>query len=162
LQKFLDFLGHKGNPVFITQDTTFGLFTRVVVQINSVYMVSRLNILGITRNKTWTTKPLLNLENDLDFWRGLIDGDGTIRIKKNLPYIVVCGTKEIAQGFADFTNNLTPSRTRPKITASVRNTKHYQFAVGGSRGLTVISKLYYKGCISLDRKQEIVNKILEG
>jgi hypothetical protein len=163
LQKLLALLGSK-SKVYILEDvqTTFGVTTSALLSIKSQRLVDQLLQLGIEYRKSLTATPLVNLEYDVDFWRGVIDGDGSLRIRSGIyvyAEIAICGTESIVQGFADFAKIVAPTPHTPKITK--RKSTHFGFAVGGSRASKIVSLQYYPHCLSLDRKQIIADKIKE-
>lgn len=162
LDKFLKFLKSESKVYILeNQDTTFGKAEYALVSIKSTPLVQRLRGLGIEYRKSLTAKPLLGLEKDPDFWRGVIDGDGSLRIRKIYngwyPEISICGTQAVVQGFADFCTYLVPGRSA-KITKR-KDREHYGFAVGAKRAKAIVSILYYPNCVGLARKIVIAGRI---
>jgi hypothetical protein len=158
LQKFFDSLENK-SKIYILKDiqTTFGIATSAWARVKSPRLVQQLQVLGIDYRKSLIAKPLIGLEYDIDFWRGVIDGDGSLRIrtmhhKYTYCEVAICGTEAVVQGFANLALLLVPTPHIPKIT---RRKNIYGFAVGGSRATKLLSLLYYQDCLALNRKQEI-------
>lgn len=156
LEKFSNFLEVKSHIYYHKNKKC------VQFQIGAKSCFKELKSYGIVPRKSLIAKPILGLEEDVDFWRGVIDGDGSIFIRDILGYITpvikIFGTNDIVKGFVDFIYKLTPNKKLPKIYPQVNI---FQFSIKGHRARYIISKLYYPGCVALDRKMEIANKVKE-
>lgn len=135
------------HPIFKHRDISKG------VMIKNKLFVKNLVDAGICPNKSYTIKPIL-LRRDLQrhFWRGVVDGDGTLSTRKHHQVISVAGNKFTCDGFGEFLrSNGVPTKaktfTRPQSVSS--------FSVNGSGMTKLVSNLLYGNCtIFLDRKME--------
>lgn len=104
---------------------------------------------------------LANIPNDsysiYDFWRGVIDGDGSLGISKalgNKPFLSLCTDAEgIKEGYLGFLKNEFGI-----IKKSSRNKRDnaYNIMIYGKKVIPIISKLYLENSPSLfiDRKHQ--------
>ena len=91
-----------------------------------------------------------------DFWRGCIDGDGTLGISCGVPGLKLWGSHWLLQAFVDFLGPVSsrrPLNVRPARTIFVVSTG-YQTAV------KVVGRLYSGATVVLDRKAERAAAIL--
>ena len=117
----------------------------------------RLAEFGIVPRKTWIDSPVhKELKQDRDFWRGLIDGDGCVCIAKKGGYasISFCGNKKVVEDFITLCGEKTGRF--PKISL---NCNTWYAALGAAKAASLLDWLYYPGCVSLERKLNIVEKI---
>lgn len=73
--------------------------------------------LGFTPNKSTSTSIPTQLQSSSHFWRGVIDGDGSLFISGNYLYLSMCGTRAVCQSFLDCTRSIgiqTKAKVRPK------------------------------------------------
>ena len=116
----------------------------------SVEMCQQLAKYNVMPNKSANEVVPESLALDVDFWRGVVDGDGNVRIRPqdNCPCLTLTGSWRLIDKFADFL--LEIAGKRPAVS---QNHSIYQLGVGGSRARTALSKIYYDGCApALDRK----------
>lgn len=144
-----------------------GLFSLVICNVTLYQSLLRF---GLTPCKS-ATAHVVGLENDRHFWRGVIDGDGSlvppherIRTKRGRQVTVrdgaivsLVGAQSLLQQFAAFVNALCPSSQ-----ASVRSDGRtgWQFAITGVHAVAVIKHLYTDCVISLPRKMAIARRII--
>jgi hypothetical protein len=100
------------------------------------------------------------LNND-DFWRGLVDGDGSLlwtnskRPARNYPRIRLLGSLAITTGFLNFCRQFTP------IAASVRPyCGIYDIAFTGEPARIIVRVLYASAPIALPRKAALAAAML--
>jgi len=118
---------------------------------------------GITPRKSLSAKASSDLIYNKNFWRGLIDGDGTVYIydkRKNelhfYPRLIVNGSIDICNQFKDF------------ICSNYPNFKGNVFKVGpifrvsvkGEIAFSLIKYLYQNASVFLDRKMESAKNII--
>ncbi len=86
-----------------------------------------------------------------DFWRGMIDGDGSIGInKKGLWFISLVGSKDVVNKFASF---IKKQLDIPKPTISVGKSGLHQITYAAITKVYLIAQLLYEGSeLYLDRK----------
>lgn len=163
LQRFKAFLGYGGSfriidPSIVTKNATgFASIT-----FDSPYMVRRLQALGVTHPKS-TRSVNAELQESRDFWRGVVDGDGTVgsyklgNPRKEYPHLSLCGSREIIESFLIFCAGIVEIKSRA-LKASSGNI--FVTAIRGKRALSIMRVLYQDGDLSLTRKHATVQKTL--
>lgn len=154
LQKFLDDLD-SNHPIKSYEKN------KVMIRITSWEIVNDLRKYNIVPRKSLIVRPyeLPSLTEEVDYWRGIVDSDGWLCLRKRGNYytysIGVCGTKWICEGFKRFVLNYVES------IAKVHNYDTYSsYAIHDSKALTIIKLLYENAPVYLDRKHEIAQKII--
>jgi hypothetical protein len=116
------------------------------------------NNFNITSKKSLTLKPpQLSDINSLTFIKGLIDGDGTIRLTedKRLEFSIV-GTKEILFWICSIFNVIEPSKTKLDATPRHRSDRTinncWTYKLTGFRAYSILSNLDRIKSPRLDRK----------
>lgn len=91
-----------------------------------------------------------------DFWRGAIDGDGTVSVKrqygKPVPYLSLCGASlELIEQFRRYVLTVIPdTKAKPYKSKLGLNV----FMLGNSYAVRMIDHLYGNAAVTLDRKAE--------
>lgn len=89
--------------------------------------------------------------SEVDYWRGIIDGDGSLGLtKNNIPFISLTTKSEnMANSYRNFVERSTNYRIK-----SERNDrdKIYNLMLTKEKAQIIINLLYYKGCLCLNRK----------
>jgi hypothetical protein len=128
--------------------------------------------LGLYPNKSTTlTIPDYLLYNK-NFWRGCVDGDGSLFISKNSLYLSLCGTRNICESFLTFCKSLGINSK-----ATVRSKKGYSFdfceiQFSGKNAVAIAEKLYednsylrierkYQNFLNYKSANKYLNKIYE-
>jgi DNA-binding transcriptional regulator WhiA len=97
--------------------------------------------------------------NSIDYWRGFIDGDGSLGITShNLPFLsIITNSDKMAKAYIKFLSTITH-----KVKTTTRNKRDnvYNIMITKSDMINVARHLYYNGCIALQRKLDIVQFIL--
>lgn len=159
--RFRDFMGST-NKVIVTKThkTTYGNVQTSCVWISSERAVDRLIELGITYRKTKTAVAHADLAASPDFWRGFVDGDGTVTSVVNrgvtYPVIGVGGTLAMMEQFKAFVERSLPC-VQVRI-GSCRGLARVGF--NGSVAKEVIRLLYKDATVSLDRKMKKAQEAL--
>ncbi|WP_414577217.1 hypothetical protein [Anabaena sp. CCY 9402-a] len=87
----------------------------------------------------------------VDYFRGLIDGDGSLGLtSKGFPFLsLVTSSSYIAIGYIEFINQMTG-----QVKTSTRNTRDrvYNIVVYKEDAQTLVRQLYYNNCLALSRK----------
>lgn len=148
LEKLRDFLKYNGIIALRDNDRYCSL------EITSGYLVDSLKRFGITERKSRSTK-IVGLNNNLHFWRGVIDGDGCLyRNKEGYRVLFLCGSEPLMNQYADYLVEQNLVRRRP----SVRNIKIIkQVTVNGKEAAAAVYHFYANARVSLERKQAIAN-----
>lgn len=93
-----------------------------------------------------------------DYFRGLIDGDGSLGLTTNgFPFLsLVTASIEIANEYLSFLKSITDKEKT--TTANVRD-KVFNIAVYKEDAQKVVQALYYSNCLALPRKMEKARSI---
>lgn len=100
--------------------------------------------------------------NEIDYWRGIIDGDGSIGItSNNLPFVsLVTKSEELANGYLLFLEKYL--NIKKSISRNKRD-KCFNISVFIENAQIISGLLYYPGCLSINRKikkaSEVINWI---
>lgn len=126
--------------------------------VTSKELVEDLLLYGVTEKKSNTLNPALENIPEIflkDFWRGVIDGDGSIFLcpKNNSLTVSLVGTKEVCVKFLTYFK-----RKNINYYEKIDN-KTKMVSISGKQGLEALSKLYNNSVIHLERKY---NKYLKG
>ena len=101
--------------------------------------------------KSLTVAPLTMPHSIIDFWRGLIDADGSLGITaRGIPFLSLVTTSEaMARAYEAFLTTITGS-----VKVTNRNKRDSAFNVGvlNEDAVKVAAILYYDGCLGLERK----------
>ena len=124
--------------------------------IHSQKIVARLAEFGVVPNKTFTAK-VINLEMNRHFWRGVIDGDGSLIVhkaskknRKSYPGISLCGAKPLVSQFLEFAGLIAP-----EIRVNIRRKENiWKVSFIGRPAIKIIRELYLDSTIYLSRKYE--------
>lgn len=128
------------------------------------HLANKLISYGVTPRKSFSAKACDDLAANKDFFRGVIDGDGHIklRLRKNrkpgtyIAMLELYGSEHITQQFAAFAETIIggAAHVRPKkniFVATVHGTKAYK----------LIKYLYEDAEVFLDRKMEEAKEIID-
>lgn len=91
------------------------------------------------------------------YWRGMVDGDGSLARKgENLYTVFLCGSEACVRGFAAWAAELCGTTAKPYT-----RTGCWYISISGRHQVRkLVQALYGDAAVSLDRKQEIANRIL--
>jgi hypothetical protein len=121
--------------------------------ISSRQITDDLGHYGVAPRKSKTAE-VKHLETNRHFWRGVIDGDGSLSATRNggkeYPTLQLCGAQPLMRQFVAYVHGLVPN-----WKGGVRVHKQI-FAVGlvSSAALAMIRDLYRPGDVALERKAE--------
>lgn len=97
--------------------------------------------------------------SEIDYWRGVIDGDGSLGLTANqYPFLSLITTSPFLH--CAYTEFLFQKIGQRKITTPNKRDKAFNICVFKENAQKLIGELYYPGCICLDRKlksAEMVN-----
>lgn len=121
------------------------------IEINSKKLVSDLLFFGFTRKKSFTAK-VAHLETNKDFWRGVIDGDGSVGSwKSRNTYragLSLCGSYDMMIQYKTFLRLHCP-----KCKAAIHKQKNiFVVIIGGQEAVAILKLLYEDAPVYLDRK----------
>lgn len=96
--------------------------------------------------------------SEIDYFRGIIDGDGSLGFAKGIPFLsLVTASKNLANEYEIFISKLI--HKHKKLTPNKRD-GIYNICIFSEDAQIVIKKLYYKDCLCLDRKYKLANEVL--
>lgn len=157
LEKFNTFLEGNLNIRYVKSTKAY------TVGFSSKYMVERLKSFGIYQNKTFSCVPPTLLEFNIDFWRGVIDGDGHLGIsngcgkdKRIRPRLELCGNYATVVGFKVFID----TQIENFINVISRHSSIYKIQSSGNKAFKIARLLYDNAEVFLDRKYNVYNEML--
>lgn len=141
--------------------TNFGYLHSVGLRICNRQFTDEIKLLGIPAGKK---SHLINIPtvsfSEADYFRGLIDGDGSVGQDKNgRPFVgFVTKSLELAKNYNKFISKLTGgnfSNLKPNTRDQI-----YNITVFCEHAQTIMKYLYYNNCFCLNRKKEKVDTAL--
>ena len=106
------------------------------------------------KDKTNSITPPIGDYSESDFWRGVIDGDGSIGIKSKgkIPFISLTTKSELLkEAFCDYIYTIT--NFRPVCNRNIRDSV-YNITIHGEKALQLSEVLYKDSKIYIDRKYQ--------
>lgn len=129
-------------PITATARTTnFGTFQIFGIAVCCSALVNRLIELGVTPNKTHTVVANPSVLNNRHFWRGVVDGDGSVGMNKRGQLVIYlgCASETLIRQFETFVK--THVETRATISQHSKN-KHWRFQLTGKNAEKLAQELY--------------------
>lgn len=118
-------------------------------------LVAALHRYGVTPRKTFTAKASKKLVNNRHFWRGLIDGDGSIVVTRRWRSLSLTGSAELMRQFCEFVAKTIKAKVTPHPRKSVWGVSL------GERSAAALAKLLYSGArVALRRKARLARQLL--
>lgn len=154
IEKFRTFMG--GSQKITAHSSTSGgkTFVKHGYQFNSPTVVARLAELGITERKSFTATPPPELLDNRHFWRGMIDGNGSLGIypsprsrTKEIVNLELVGSRNVVDAFCAFASKYLD---RPVNTHSYKSI--FKMSLGGRPAARLVALLYDDASTALDRK----------
>jgi hypothetical protein len=162
LQKLLDFLCSESR-VSIYKRGHYGDYSKsdvAKIQVYSRWLVSSVARYGLVPRKTFDCKVSV-LERDRHFWRGMIDGDGSVgwhrKGEYRKPTVSLVGTKSLMIQFMEFCSTVTNVRA-----SVVQNKNIWMFRLVAKAAWDVIRNLYADAPVALDRKWLVAEEIINA
>jgi len=149
LEKFkdsLDFLGtiREYEPAAGCYPSAYKI---VELVFTSDRIVSGLESLGMVGDRI----PIEAIDSDRHFWRGMVDGDGSVGVSKGKPVITLCGKIGILEKFLKYLNDSGVATRRVPICRG----QIHQLVFSGPIAGRIIGNLYSNNTIALDRKNAV-------
>jgi hypothetical protein len=157
IEKFRKFLG-TDKPVSYELGRGFSKpGSRLVgLGITSRKMVNDLSTYGVVPRKSKTAEVKV-LESNRHFWRGMVDGDGWIFVRKDgLPVIGLTGSLNIVKQFVSFV-----ASTSGKTPSINPNHSIWRAAVSGKVAVALVKVLYGNCGMALTRKLSTATRIIK-
>jgi intein/homing endonuclease len=155
LESLMPVFKSSGYRPSLTQTVKKGrLYSRL--RVHSVQLVQELATLGITRRKSLTISVHMDSFGVylVDYIRGVIDGDGSITVRRNDVEVSLCSAS--SEFIRDINSLLPMFGIAPKnIGTRVRSRKNplYRFSVYSIDARSLLQQLYYPECLALPRKK---------
>lgn len=149
VEKFKNFL-ETDKPIYES-------YSNCEIDVISKRMVNCLEDFGVVPNKTGSEEVKGKLKDNCHFWRGVVDGDGSMGIYNKNPQLTLCGSKPLMLQFKNFVNGFCNTKA-----TVIDKDGYYKYTLGGKHLVSkVIEKLYSDATIYLDRKKKIADEILD-
>lgn len=175
LQKFMDWLeldskitntkrkvGDNGRGRYVPVEERE--FDSCTMSVTCEQIAADLERYGIVHRKTYCAEATALIAMNKDFWRGCIDGDGCIMVRRRVgkqrvsPAITLVGTKAIVSQFKNFVRANIPA-CDPAMTLP-KGKVIYQCCVNGANAIELARILYGNCTVALDRKLERAKDML--
>lgn len=103
---------------------------------------------NIVPNKTDKNVKVKHLQNDRHFWRGMIDGDGSLyNVTTQSPALSFTNQKSLTYQFYSFVKEYLDTNAKPR-----ENRWTYEFTLSNLKALKLAKTLYEDSSVYLDRK----------
>lgn len=132
---------------------------KYTLRFRDEHIYERLISLGMTQRKSLRErlpKCEMTIEQARHFWRGCIAGDGSIQMQGDkLPFIHLCGSKELCEAFSEFIREVVGLKEAPKVYSVTKiNEPIYNTRISGSKAVDLGDFLYKDSTVNLQRKYE--------
>lgn len=157
LRKLRDFLQCE-NPVKEYEQKSYvsksGILKTSRLTVRSRQIVSDLLKMGITPRKSLTATAPPMVADSRDFWRGVIDGDGTVAPPNGYRmYLSLCSCGRLAHQFHKHIKSVLGINGRLRQAIKPGRAVKYYAEYIGVNAAKVANYLYRDGDVGLDRKQ---------
>jgi hypothetical protein len=157
VEKFRDFLGSAHKIMKISGNGRRPDQYRFAV--SSLRITNALRELGVVERKTFSARASAPVSTNRHFWRGVVDGDGSIGWRarsRGRPQfcLQVAGSLPLMTQFRDYVRSITTSRANV-----YPNRRIYVFACTANVGKTVVRILYKDAPVALSRKLVIATQV---
>ncbi|MCH5583442.1 hypothetical protein MK805_00405 [Shimazuella sp. AN120528] len=97
--------------------------------------------------------------SEIDYFRGYIDGDGSLGLTSSgIPFLsIVTSSEEFANAYLNFIYKITG---KVKTSSPNKRDKVHNIAVFKEDAQSIAKVLYYEGCLAIPRKMEKAKEIL--
>jgi hypothetical protein len=134
-----------------------------VLDVCSPQIVNALVGHGITPRKTDTAQPWDGPAGLMPhYWRGVIDGDGSIGTYDGEAKMSLCGSEALVEAFLEFAKGICGTTASPR-QGKQGNRRYWLLALGGNRRLPpLLAALYDDAPVALTRKKAESDHIVHG
>lgn len=139
LRAFLEFLGCGDRPLGIANG---GRAARVC--IGSVALARLLREFGLDPQHKHDTPVRDELATSRDFWRGVVDGDGSVKLQapRRMPQLQLVGSPAVVSQFATFLATVSADGYVPRSFAHSQSSVVRLVSISGRRAKRAIEALY--------------------
>lgn len=138
------------------------------ITFDSLPLTTDLSRYGVVPRKSWGEGATVEVASSAEFWRGVIDGDGTLSFcaaKNGYPSLSLVGTERLMGQFAVFLAGCMTDGWEPRVhrvvgTGARRPVGLYRVSVAGTRALSAARILYPRGAYALARKRARADRLL--
>lgn len=150
LEKFRDFVG--GNQVIsVSKDPRVSRYA-----FGSKKITADLAKWWIVPAKSYIAKPHPDLLMNRHFWRGLVDGDGSVILKNRS--VMLCGTEAVCEAFLSFAKTVV--QTEATVARVKENLWNIRITCGRLDSVKLLETLYLNAPTYLDRKHATAVEIM--
>lgn len=154
LEKFKELVSVYSSIRERTRNTNFKKnYTSAIWSVYDLEFRTALNELGLPYGKKSTiiSTPTVPF-SEIDYWRGIIDGDGSLGITaQNFPFMSLITTSDsLKNSFLQF---LFEKTNQLKTTQPNKRDNAYNIVIKNENAQQLINELYYPGCLCLERKR---------
>lgn len=151
LEKFRGFVG--GNQVIsVSKDPRVSRYA-----FGSKKITGDLAKWGIVPAKSYSAKVHQDLLMNRHFWRGMVDGDGSVVLKNRS--VMLCGTQAVCESFLAFAKTVV--ETEAKVAKVKENLWRVHITCGRPDSVKLIEALYLDSNTYLDRKHTTAVEIMQ-
>lgn len=160
VEKFKKFVGYEGRCYF-NKGSKLGT-PSYSIRIGNTKLCQDLNKYGVVPRKTGSCykSDLIPKALEKYFWRGVMDGDGTISFKSNNNALILSlvGDEKIIKSFQKYCQELTNTKAKTHYRNGV-----WYFNLTSNKAKTVFRDIYgsYDNSLHLDRKYELYELLVD-
>ena len=125
--------------------------TSAAVRVKSKKMADDLAKFGIVPRKSLIAKATDIVRFNKHFWRGEIDGDGSVKKDDGYYKVMLCGSGDLMNQFIEFCGTVIEGFV-PKRAA---NRRIFRVDIAGIKAVLMMERLYDRCSVALPRKQEV-------
>jgi len=153
LLKFKEFIGCRQDPIKERDKEAYTL------KFSSHKIRKDLERYGITPRKSLTFSPPDFCCESADFWRGMVDGDGCVRVALDgKPTLALVGSFDAMEGFKKWVRKFSSTKAKGSKQVNI-----YTFSVYGRHAIPILNQLHAGNPkYFLDRKREAIKQFLDG
>jgi Mor family transcriptional regulator len=130
----------------------------VQLMISSEKIYKKLEGYGLTRNKSLTAKASDDIILNRHFWRGVIDGDGSIFFNRKRPCLSICGSWPMMNDFKKYIKYFLKKDIKVYKCKMI-----FSVQLAALRDVCSVIKEIYQDCnIFLNRKKKLADYIFEN
>ena len=147
------------NPVTLGTTKASGkVYNRASFVVTSETLVNGLRLHGVSERKSLNSSPAsIPARLVRHYWRGVVDGDGSIPQSGDSPRISLVGSRDMVSGFCNFAALVCGSEATPSPSGRV-----FQCSIKHRKAGLLLRVLYDGALVYLDRKMSLYTSITSG